>query len=155
MNLGTCGGFEGEIERDTVVLVDKTVVYDMMGSMGDGEEIIEQFTTEMDLSWIKGEYPIPVHRGTIASGDLDLRPEDIPELIERYGAKVGDWESGAIAWVCNRNDVKLLILRGVSDLVGASGGEAYGSEDFWVRAAEVHMKKLSASLQDWLRISLS
>ena len=36
-----------------------------------------------------------------------------------------DWESGAIAWVAARNQTRCLILRGVTDLVGEAGDEAY------------------------------
>src|SRR5579863_5927915 len=29
INLGTCGGFEGAVERGTVILVERTLVYDI------------------------------------------------------------------------------------------------------------------------------
>ena len=80
----------------------------------------------------------------------DLIPEDVPMLREKYGAKVGDWESASIAYVCDKNKVKLLILRGVSDLVGPDGGDAYGQRTVWVEAAERIMKTLFKSLPDWL-----
>src|SRR6266481_4540923 len=28
INLGTCGGFEGEIERSEIILADRTIIYD-------------------------------------------------------------------------------------------------------------------------------
>jgi len=151
VNLGTCGGFEGEVDRDTVIMVDRAVVYDIINQMSDTDEVIARFTTEIDLSWVT-EPPIPVTRAAIVSGDRDLRPEDIPALKEKYGARVGDWESGAIAWVCRRNGTRLLILRGVSDLVGASGGEAYGNKVVWVKAAERIITRLVGSLPGWLSL---
>jgi len=151
VNLGTCGGFEGDVERDTVIMVDRAVVYDIINQIGDTDEVIARLTTEIDLGWVT-EPPIPVTRATIVSGDRDLLPEDIPRLRERYGARVGDWESGAIAWVCSRNGTRLLILRGVSDLVGASGGEAYGNRAAWVEAAERIVTRLVASLPGWLSL---
>jgi adenosylhomocysteine nucleosidase len=151
INMGTCGGFQGEIERNQVVLADRAVVYDIINQIGDSDSTIQHFTTSIDVSWIKEPYPIPVFKGTIVSGDRDLRPEDVPMLKEKYGAKVGDWESGGIAYVCNKNGVRVLILRGVSDLVGPSGGEAYdGTRVVWVEAAERIMRKLFVSLPDWL-----
>jgi adenosylhomocysteine nucleosidase len=149
VNLGTCGGFEGEVDRDTVIMVDRTV--DIINQMSDTDEVIARFTTEIDLGWVT-EPPIPVTRATIVSGDRDLRPEDIPALKEKYGARVGDWESGSIAWVCRRNGIRLLILRGVSDLVGPLGGEAYGNKVVWVEAAERIMTRLVASLPGWIRL---
>jgi len=151
VNLGTCGGFMGDVERDTVIMVDRAIVYDIINQIGDTDQVIAKFTTEIDLGWVS-EPPMPVTRATIVSGDRDLRPEDIPLLRERYGARVGDWESGAIAWVCRRNGTRLLILRGVSDLVGASGGEAYGNRVVWVEAAERIITRLVASLPGWLRL---
>ena len=65
---------------------------------------------------------------------------------------MGDWESASIAYVCKKNNVKLLILRGVSDLVGPDGGDAYGARVIWVEAAERIMKMLFKSLPDWLEL---
>jgi len=153
VNLGTCGGFRGEIEQYQVALADKTVPYDIINQMGDPDSSIKRLTTEIDLSWLKEPYPIPVVKGTIVSGDRDLIPEDVPMLRKKYEAKVGDWESASIAYVCNKNNVKLLILRGVSDLVGLEGGDAYGDNKvLWVEAAERIMKLLFRSLPDWLAL---
>lgn len=152
INMGTCGGFSGEIERDEIIMAERTVVYDIINQIGDTDSTIREFTTEIDTCWIKEPYPIPVFKGTIVSGDRDLRPEDIPMLKEKYNAKVADWESGGIAYVCNKNGIQLLILRGVSDLVGISGGEAYnGTRVVWVESAERIMRKLIASLPEWLK----
>jgi adenosylhomocysteine nucleosidase len=147
INLGTCGGFKGEILRDTLILVEKAVIYDIWESPLT-DMIIEKYSTEIDLSWLNNEFPIPVQKVTIVSGDTNIRPQDIPFLKTEYGASVGDWESGSIAWVCNKNDVKLLILRGVSDLVGPTGGEAYEDEDFWIIAADRIMIRLLNLLPD-------
>ena len=152
VNLGTCGGVRGEIERDQIILADKTVPYDIINQMGEADSAIERLTTEIDLSWLREPYPIPVVRGTIVSGDRDLLPEEVHMLRDKYGAQVGDWESASIAYVCDKNNVKLLILRGVSDLVGPEGGDAYGARVAWVVAAEKIMKTLFKSLPDWLRL---
>ena len=152
VNLGTCGGFRGEVKRDQVALADKTVVYDIINQIGDTDAAIQRLTSKINLDWLKEPYPFPVVRGTIVSGDRDLIPEDIPKLQKKYGAKVGDWESASIAYVCKKNKVHLLILRGVSDLVGPDGGDAYGSRVTWVEAAEKIMERLFASLPDWLAL---
>ena len=152
VNLGTCGGFRGEIERDQIVLADKTVPYDIINQMGEADSSIERLTTVIDLSWLREPYPIPVLQGTIVSGDRDLIPDEVHMLRDKYGARVGDWESASIAYVCDKNKVKLLILRGVSDLVGPDGGDAYGARVEWVVAAEGIMKTLFKSLPDWLKL---
>ncbi len=150
VNLGTCGGFAGRIETGTVILVERTLVYDILEQMGDGDEAIRHYSTEINLSWLGDYQPPSTMRGLLVSADRDILVEDIPMLIEKYGAAAADWESGAIAWVAKRNGTRLLILRGVSDLVGGEGGEAYGNlELFHTRTREV-MKELFERLPEWL-----
>lgn len=150
VNLGTCGGFRGAVEKGDVVLVDKTVVYDIVEQMGDSAEAIADYTTTIDLAWIGKELPAGVRRGPLVSADRDLLPADIPRLRESYGAAAGDWESGAIAWIAARNHVPVLILRGVSDLVGADGSEAYGNLAAFEAGARQVMKRLLDGLPFWL-----
>ena len=151
INLGTCGGFEGQVERGEIVLVEKTIVYDIIEQMGDFDDHIAHYTTEIDLSWLSQPYPMEVQRTLLVSGDRDLLVEEIPDLMQRYGAVAGDWESGAIAWVAKRNATRLLILRGVTDVVGATGSEAYGNLDYFEQAAGEILKRLVAKLPDWIR----
>ncbi len=157
VNLGTCGGFEGRIERGTIILVTRTIVYDIIEQMLDPDEAVRFYTTELDLSWLEDHgpqtidhRPSSVVRGPLVSADRDILPADIPMLVEKYGAVAADWESGAIAWVAKRNGVRCLILRGVTDLVGESGGEAYGDIGIFHENTRTVMKKLIEQLPDWL-----
>ena len=150
VNLGTCGGFRGAIEKGEVLLVDKTVVYDIVEQMGDAAEAIADYTTEIDLAWIGKGLPAGVRQGPLVSADRDILPADIPRLREAYGAVAGDWESGAIAWIAARNHVPVLILRGVSDLVGAEGSEAYGNLAAFEAGSRQVMKGLLDGLPFWL-----
>lgn len=150
VNLGTCGGFEGRIEPGIVILVEKTLVYDIIEQMTDPEEAIEHYTTSLDLSWLPRLTPTPVLRGLLISADRDIISADIPALIEKYDAVAADWESAAIAWVARRNNQKLLILRAVSDIVGEDSNEVYGEyELFGTRARDV-MRRLIEALPKWL-----
>jgi adenosylhomocysteine nucleosidase len=56
INLGTCGGFEGEIERAEVVRADKTIIYDIL----DSKEAIADYTTSIDLSWLGKTFPVKI-----------------------------------------------------------------------------------------------
>lgn len=150
VNLGTCGGFEGCVTHGTVILVERTIIYDILEQMEDATSAIAHYTTEIDLSWLPDPIPHPVHRGLLVSADRDILPADIPMLVEKYQAVAADWESGVIAWVAKRNGVRCLILRAVTDLVSPAGGEAYGNIDlFHERTGEV-MQTLVAQLADWL-----
>jgi len=151
INLGTCGGFDGEINKGEVIFVEKTVIYDIFEQMGDPDEPIRYYTTDIDTSWVAPPYPIPVRQSLLVSGDRDLFSNDIPALKARYGAIAGDWESGAIAWVTTKNNTQCLILRGVTDLVGADGGEAYnGNFSLYHEKTKQIMKMLLDSLPLWI-----
>ena len=152
VNLGTCGGFAGEIDKGEIILVERTVVYDIIEKMGDFDEHIAHYTTEMDLSWLGEKYPAADRKSLLLSGDRDLQVEEIPELKSRYGAVAGDWESGAIAWVAQRNDVKCLILRGVTDIVGDEGSLAYGDLEYFREGTRVVLNRLVKTLPEWLKI---
>ena len=150
INLGTCGGFEGRIERETIILVEKTIVYDIIEQMTDSDDAIVHYSTGLDLSWLPRVLPYPVLRGLLISADRDILAKDISELIQQYKAVAADWESGAIAWVAKRNNVRALILRGVSDLVSASEGEAYGNYKLFIQRTNKIMKILFEQLPKWL-----
>jgi adenosylhomocysteine nucleosidase len=171
INLGTCGGFAGHIERGTILLVTQTIIYDIVEQMGDPEEAIADYSTEVDLSWLgevgrrtmddgqltrdDGPWTMEdgrssVVRGLMVSADRDIIAGDIPGLVEKYGAVAADWESGAIAWVAKQNGVRCLILRGVTDLVGAAGGEAYGNIGIFHENTKAVMKELIEQLPGWL-----
>jgi adenosylhomocysteine nucleosidase len=151
VNLGTCGGFAGLIETGEVILAERTVVYDIVEQMGDPDEALAHFATDIDLNWLGEDDPVPVRRTLMVSADRDLIAEEISQLADRFGAAAGDWESGAIAWVAARHGTPCLILRGVTDLVGNQGGEAYdGNVSLWHAATDQVMRSLVAQLPLWL-----
>lgn len=151
VNLGTCGGFEGRIARGTVILATRTIVYDIVEQMSDPDEAISHYSTDLALDWLPDPLPHPAVRGLLVSADRDILTGDIPGLVEKYRAVAADWESGAIAWVAQKNGLRCLILRGVTDLVGANGGEAYGNLQVFHENTRMVMKTLIGQLPDWLK----
>jgi adenosylhomocysteine nucleosidase len=161
INLGTCGGFAGRIETGTIILVERTLVYDIIEQMSDGAEAIEHYSTNIDLSWLMDDGPWTtddahngrrsVVRSLLVSADRDIIVDDIPMLIEKYDAVAADWESGAIAWVAQKNNTRLLILRAVTDLVGGDGGEAYGNIKLFHERTKTVMRELFRQLPAWLQ----
>lgn len=151
INLGTCGGFKGGVKRYDIILCNKTIIYDIKEAMGDSKEAIMDYSTAIDISWLKGFYPVNVIDTLLVSGDRDLIVEEIDFLKKEYGAIAGDWETGAIAYTASRNQKKLLILRGVSDLVSPiKDSETYGNFDVFVKRAKVVMEKLITDLPKWI-----
>lgn len=153
VNLGTCGGFGGQIQEAEVILADRTVVYDIMDQMTNDNSQIQYYSTDIDLTWLKEPYPQPVKKTILVSADRDIRVEDIPVLRDTYGAIAGDWESGAIAWVASRNRKRVLILRGVSDVITEAGSKAYGNVGYFQVSARRIISNLIDHLPEWLALA--
>jgi nucleoside phosphorylase len=58
----------------------------------------------------------------------------------------------AIAWVAKRNNVPLLILRGVSDLISVRKGEAEGDLELFSKNARQVMLNLLQDLPSYVAI---
>lgn len=152
VNLGTCGGLDGRATPGDILLVERTLVYDIVEQMGDAQEALEHYSAELDLSWLAGlSLPADVRRGLLVSADRDILAEDVAMLIKRFNASAADWESGAIAWVAARNSAPCLILRGVTDIVSAGGGEAYGNIDLFHQRTRTLMARLLEILPLFLK----
>lgn len=152
VNLGTCGGLAGAVERGEIILVTETLVYDIIEQMTDPQAALEHFHTRLDLSWLPLPYPHPVRSAPLFSADRDILSADVPHLRDKLGAVACDWESGAIAWVAARNAIPCLILRGVSDLVDEFTGEAYGNISIFHQGAAQIINSLLEQLPDWLAL---
>jgi adenosylhomocysteine nucleosidase len=133
---------------DEIVLAERTFIYDIVELMGD-PDVAAYYSAQLDLSWLREPLPHPVRRGCLASADSDLPPGRIADLRAR-GAIAGDWESGALAWVASKNRARLLILRGVSDVVNERHGEAYDNFELFTARTRRIMRTLFDQLPDWL-----
>lgn len=150
VNPGTCGGFAGQIERGVILMPGKTLSYDIIEQMSDPQEAIDHYTTYLDYTWLRNPYPLAVEGGVMISADCDIVPANIPFLIRTYNARAADWESASIAWVAVKKfNKRCLILRGVSDLVSETGGEAYEGIEFFIQASRKIMFNLCDSLPAW------
>jgi adenosylhomocysteine nucleosidase len=154
INIGTCGGFEGKTEIFDIILADKTVIYDIKEAMGDSKEAIDDYTTVIDLNWLDTlNFPVKVTRSLLVSADRDLLTNEINDLAKEYNAIAGDWESGSIAYVSARNKKKLIILRGVTDIVSSQSGEAYNNFSLFEYRTDLVMNKLIDQLPLWIEFA--
>jgi len=152
LNLGTCGGLDGRIETGDILLVEQTIVYDIIEQMGDPQAALDRYSVKLDTSWLEDiSLPPDVRRAPMLSADRDILREDVPMLIERFDAVAADWESGAIAWVADRNAIPCLILRGVTDLVSTESGEAYGNVELFRERTKTVMARLLEILPLFLK----
>lgn len=142
VNIGTAGGFPGRIREGDIVFATRTIVYDIIERMGSAQEAIDDYTTELG--------PPPdslkplVHGSSIISADQDIDPNRIPELLHKYNAVAADWESASIARICKKNNIRVVILRGISDVVNTSGSRTYGNlEDFETQSRQIMTRLLA------------
>jgi adenosylhomocysteine nucleosidase len=142
VNLGTCGGFGGELAVGDVVLASETIIYDLVEAMGDPDETIADYRTRLDTSRWPARLRDRVHVGPIVSADRDLVPAEVAGLHGKFHASAGDWESGAIAWVAARAHTRVVILRAVSDVVDRSGDVVIGDLAAWQRVTATLMPAL-------------
>ena len=147
INLGTCGGVEGRINRFDVVALEKVVIYDIAEAMGDPKEAIAHYSTALPLP---PRFPVPAVKVTMYSADRDLTAAGLRELDGLYRPVVVDWESGAIAWVAHRNATPVLILRGVTDLVSPQKAEAQSNLQLFQDNTVRVMRNLVGDLPKWL-----
>jgi adenosylhomocysteine nucleosidase len=150
VNLGTCGGFGGERKVGDIVLASETIIYDIVELMGSADEAIADYRTALDPALWPARLANRVVIGPIVSADRDLDPASPPALHAKYHASVGDWESGAIAWVATRNRTPVIILRGVTDLVDEAGDPTYNAADVWQQASIAVMASLVSLLGEAL-----
>ena len=150
INLGTCGGFTGSAEVGDIILPNETLIYDVYERMSDADAAVNHYSTQLDLGFLCLPFPRDVRITRLISADQDIDPDLVFKLKQEYGAVAADWESGAIAWVAQRNHTDCLILRVVSDLVDSMGGELYAQGSFSDRTREVFMPLLQA-LPNWIR----
>jgi adenosylhomocysteine nucleosidase len=150
INIGTCGGIDGQIGRFDIVLADKTIIYDIREAIGNSKEAIAEYTTPIDLTWLGDNLPSKVSKTVLVSADKDLRVEEIEQLKNEYFAVAGDWESGAIAYTASLNKKKIIILRGVTDLVSNSKGESYGDLNLFAQRTDSVMRNLLFELPKWI-----
>jgi adenosylhomocysteine nucleosidase len=150
LNIGTCGGFAGEIEKGEIILARETIIYDIHERMGDPRPALDHYHKIIDHDYLCMPLPQKVRIARLVSADQDIDPAQIPSLRDEYHAVAADWESGAIVWTAKRNATRVLVLRAVSDLVSQEEGEIYDSDKFADAAREAMLPMLKA-LPNWVR----
>jgi adenosylhomocysteine nucleosidase len=148
INLGTCGGIQGRMERLERLLVTRTVVYDLHEAMGDSSAAIKHYSTDIDLAWLDDRFPLRLRRAAMYSADRDLVASGVADLTSRFPDVIAaDWESASIARVAARRGTRVLILRGASDLVSEKHGEATGNLTLFQTNAKILMRQLLDDLR--------
>ncbi|WP_113928116.1 permease [Bacillus sp. P14.5] len=107
---GTCAGIDDRFSNLDIFVPDKAVQYDC--TVKEIEPFIKQsFAVDIDLS----KYGNDFNTGIIGTADKAVVMwKDYLELKENK-IFIADTEAGAIAYICKKNDVECIIVKGISD----------------------------------------
>ena len=150
INLGTCGGLEGFTVLGETLLVTNTVMYDVVERMGNRQLAVDYYRGSLNIDWIGDELPANTRRSPLASADQDIDFQNFSVLSEEFAVPAADWESSAIAWELNANNVPGLILRSVSDVITPFGSETDNNHLLWRSRVKGIMQKLLEVLPFYL-----
>lgn len=108
--VGTCAGIDDKYKNLDVFLPNKAVQYDC--TVKEVEPLIKQkFIVDIDLS----KYNFDFYTGTIGTADKAVVMwKDYLELKDN-GITIADTEAGAIAYICKKNSIECIIIKGISD----------------------------------------
>ncbi len=143
-----CGLGDSQLWR--TLLVTDTVMYDIFERMGDSQQAVNYYRSELNTDWIGTDLPENTRRAPLASADQDIDFRNFQVLTQEFGVPAADWESAAIAWVLKANGVSGLILRGVSDIITPFGSETDNNHSLWHSRVEMIMRKLMHDLPFYL-----
>ncbi|PFA69752.1 permease [Bacillus sp. AFS015802] len=107
---GTCAGIDDQFSNLDIFVPDKAVQYDC--TVKEIEPFIKQsFIVDINLS----KYGNDFYTGTIGTADKAVVMWKDYEELKENGITIADTEAGAIAYICRKNDVECIIIKGISD----------------------------------------
>ena len=108
--MGTCAGIDRKYKNLDIIIPSKAVQYDC--TVKEIEPLIKQsFTVDIDLSELDFDY----NTGTIGTADKAVVMWSDYLSLKNNDITIADTEAAGIAYVCMKNDVKCLIVKGISD----------------------------------------
>ena len=119
INFGTCGGMNDSVKILNYYLVEKCLQFDFdlreldgvpLGYIQEYDRVFFPTHTE-NLEFLEKSVLATADRFTNDLSDINA--------INDCGASLRDMEGGAIAQVCLSNDVKLVMIKGISDVFGS------------------------------------
>lgn len=123
--LGTCGGVDRKYNQYDIIIPNKAVQYDC--TVRETESLIkERFNVEIDLSELKINY----NTGIIGTADKPLVMWNDYLILKDNNITIADTEAAGIAYVCKMNNIKVLIIKGITDFpTNENGNNAFISHE--------------------------
>lgn len=108
--IGTCAGVDDKFSQHDIIIPNKVVQYDC--TVRETEPLIkERFNVDIDLSTLNFNY----NTGILGTADKPLVMWNDYLILKDNNITVVDTEAAGIAYICKINNVKILIIKGISD----------------------------------------
>lgn len=124
-NFGTAGGANESVKHMTYYLIDKCCQYDF--DLSELDSCPVGYMSEFDGIYFNlDSYDIDfIEKKTLATADMFSNKIENINTVRNLGGDVRDMEGSAIAQVCKLNEVKLIMLKGVTDTYDNPAKEFY------------------------------
>ncbi|WP_214804695.1 MULTISPECIES: permease [unclassified Exiguobacterium] len=107
---GTCAGIDESFAVLDIIVPNRAVQYDC--TVKEVEPLIKpSFIVELAVA----AYQTDCHTGTIGTADRAVVMWNDYLELKANGITVADTEAGAIAYICQKNGVECIIIKGISD----------------------------------------
>lgn len=107
---GTCAGIDDTFDPLDIFVPHRAVQYDC--TVKEVEPLIKQsFIVDIELA----NYGEDFLSGTIATADRAVVMWNDYLELKKHDITIADTEAGAIAYICKKNDVECIIIKGISD----------------------------------------
>ena len=126
LNFGSVGGVSKKIKIKNYYLVEKCMQYDF--DVREIDDVPLGYIQDYDTVFFNTDKidGVDFESVVLATADKFTSNEKIIEEIISLGVDIRDMEGGAIAQVCTSNKVKLIMLKGVTDVYGSGNdGEQF------------------------------
>ncbi|MBE5754398.1 MAG: 5'-methylthioadenosine/S-adenosylhomocysteine nucleosidase [Clostridiales bacterium] len=119
LNFGTCGGTNKSVEILKYYVVTKCAQFDFDLRELDGVPLgyIQDYDTVFFPTYTRGLETL--EKSVLASSDRFTDNQIDIDNINEMGASIRDMEGGAIAQTCTANNIPLVMIKGISDVVGS------------------------------------
>lgn len=108
--IGTCAGIDTTYQQYDIIIPNLAVQTDC--TVRETEPLIKtKFNVEIDLS----KLGIECNTGTIATQDKPVVMWNDYTILKDNNITICDTESASIAYVCKKNNINVLIIKGISD----------------------------------------
>ena len=109
--VGTCAGIDERFDVLDIIIPDRAVQYDC--TVKEVEPLLKpSFIVEIDVA----KYGIDCRTGTIGTADRAVVMWNDYLELQANGITIADTEAAAIAYICRKNAVECIIIKGISDV---------------------------------------